>query len=325
MVENSKFVHTYNQHESLQNRKEKSLKQLNEIKTEFNQEDIIFKNNNISVFAAGSLGRLEYGKKSDLDVFLISQKEEIKKLDEIQILNKLILINQKTGFEDFSNDGQFLKIYKLQDLKTEIGSSKEDAENLFTTRILFLLESQFLCNEEIGRKQLEQIISYYYRDDKGKKDFRSLFLINDILRFWRTLCLNYEHTRGDKSRPWRKKNFNLKFSRMLTVFSTILPIITKPIPDQNELIDLCKYPPLQRLSRGLDKLKSSNLSTEQYNTFLSNYEYFLSRKESSNLETDLDTATKETLNEKAAEFSKFLYKALNDNNICERYRQYLVI
>ena len=42
------------------------------------------------------------------------------------------------------------------------------------------------------------------------------------------MCLNYELIRDDPKKPWRKKNINLKFSRMLTVFGTVLPIIAKP-------------------------------------------------------------------------------------------------
>lgn len=323
MNKNRKFTDVYNEHEKLQNRKQESLKKLHLIRKEFEQKEI-FNDSDLSVFAAGSLGRFEYGKKSDLDLFLISQEKNFSRLSEIKIYSELISINKKLGFDDFSNDGQFLKIYNIENLTKEIGSSIEDSENLFTTRMLFLLESQFLSNSETRIKQLKQIVSYYYKDNEDTENFRPLFLLNDILRFWRTLCLNYEYTRGDSNRPWKKKNLNLKFSRMLTVYSTVLPLISGFISEEEELIKLLDIPPLERLSKGLDSLKSTQLLCKDYDTFLSNYEYFIHTKETADL-SKMDEKTKKCLNNKAKEFSAFLYKALNDNSVSEEYRQYLVI
>src|SRR5438309_1594126 len=59
-----------------------------------------------------------------------------------------------------------------------------------------LLESQPLSDAAIYERLLEQIIGFYYRDFADHADdFLPIFLINDILRFWRTLTLNYEHHR----------------------------------------------------------------------------------------------------------------------------------
>jgi len=48
------------------------------------------------------------------------------------------------------------------------------------------------CNGTID----EGVKTTYYRDADDRPDFLPAFLINDITRFWKTLCLNYEHSRG---------------------------------------------------------------------------------------------------------------------------------
>ena len=52
------------------------------------------------------------------------------------------------------------------------------------------------------------------------------FLTNDILRLWRTFCVNYEagteREPEDKKAKGKLKNYKLKHSRMLTCYSAIL-------------------------------------------------------------------------------------------------------
>ena len=56
--------------------------------------------------------------------------------------------------------------------------------------------------------------------------FRPVFLINDIARLWKTLCVNYEaytERQPDEKRAKRKlMNYKLKHSRVLTCYSAIL-------------------------------------------------------------------------------------------------------
>ena len=75
-----------------------------------------------------------------------------------------------------------------------LGSPEDDGLNAFTARMLLLLESRPVYNAERYRRILKAVIGFYYRDFSDHSEhFRPTFLINDILRFWRTLTLNYEH------------------------------------------------------------------------------------------------------------------------------------
>jgi len=188
-----------------------------------------------------------------------------------------------------------------------------------------MLESKPILNDDIYEQCLEKILNHYYRDQTGKRSFRPLFLLNDILRYWRTLCLNYEERRHDPNRPWRKKNVNLKFSRMLTVFSTILPLIVKPITSPFQFKNLCRKTPLERLAFGVEELHDDSLEGE-WEEVLNIYESFLTWKEDDEVEKYLKEGEhKETIRSHAEKFSSFLYKVLSHPNIPMEYRRYLVL
>lgn len=276
----------------------------------------------VSIFVVGSIGREEVGEKSDLDLFIIA-KEKVSKLEEYNIFYNLIKINKELGFPDFSNDGQYLTIHYLNDLKKTIGSPFDDSLNLFTTRMLLLLESKVIFNEELYNEIIKSIIKNYLRDKKNNSDnFLPFYLLNDILRYWRTLCLNYEVIRHNKEKPWRKKNINLKYSRMITVFSAILSIVVQKNLTTKKIIKMCKLTPFKRISHSLNTLNDNSLY-EKYVAILDYYKIFLEAKENSNIEKNNEIQTK--LNENATLLSDILLTFLNNDNIDSKLKKLLVI
>lgn len=313
----------------LQNSKELQLRvkatkdKLGIIRQKFKEEAQDISERRTTVFCAGSIARQDSGNKSDLDLFVIAD-EKLSQLDEAKFFTVLININEKLGYPEFSNNGEFLKIYQLNDLKTLTGTREEDSQNIFTARMLLLLESQAVCNQDLYEVFLKEVVKHYCRDEANHDmAFRPLFLLNDLLRYWRTLCLNYERIRHDAKKPWRKKNVNLKFSRMLTVFGTVLPLITLEHTNQ-DILKLCAHSPLERLAQGLDSLGAPEL-LDDFPKFLENYEYFLRLKEAEKIKDDLAEKEKSILDEKANQFSLFLYKALMHPSVSNEYRRYLVI
>jgi hypothetical protein len=281
----------------------------------------------IVVFCAGSIARLEAGKHSDLDFFVIADREPAleRHLFELTLFGELIAANAALGFPEISNDGEYLKLHFIDDLIAKAGMARDDSDNLFTARMLLLLESQPIINNDAYGRHIQDVLTLYFRDKQSKRSFRPLFLLNDLLRYWRTLCLNYEARRHDPTKHWRKKNINLKFSRKLTVFATILPMIARPLDSVEELCALCKQAPLQRLAAGLDELKDSSLH-EDWGKVLDIYERFLQWKEDADTDKYLaDGEHKNEVEANAATFSAFLYRALMNEKIPSEYRRYLVI
>ena len=270
---------------------------------------------------------MEIGTRSDLDIFVTANTDTSLKsrLFQIGLFAELISTNEFLQFPAFSNDGEFLKVYFVEDLKSLTGGRLDDANNLFTARMLLILESRPIVHEDVYRRHLDDILQHYYRDREGRNPFRPLFLLNDLLRYWRTLCLNYEDSRHDPSRAFRKKNINLKFSRMLTVFGTVLPLIVQPSVDVSQLVALCAKTPLERLAAGLDLLSDSDLNN-RWHGIMDTYEQFLLWKEEEDLESFLNGEEQKKIVRKNAErLSVFLHDALTHHRVLAEYRRYLVL
>lgn len=282
----------------------------------------------ITIYCAGSFGRLDAGPRSDIDLFIVSDRPSRNRLLEYRLFSRLIEVNDKLRYPDFSNEGEYLRIYSLKDMLQATGSRRDDHDNLFTARMLMLLESTPVYADDTYYKCLRGIVEHYFRDEKWHhRDFNPLFLLNDVLRYWRTLCLNYEEIRNDETAEWRKKNINLKFSRMLTVFGTVLAIVTLPICQKQQFLRLCRKTPLERFAFGLDNLRDPSMCAE-FRAFLADYTKFLGWKDlrRESIETHLkDSLFMEETRQRADSFSQFIYKALMHKRIRPEYRRYLTI
>lgn len=321
------YIEQLNSHSSLRKRREDAAHRCRAICREFETFDREFAMRKTTVYLAGSLGRGDVGQRSDLDLFLLAEGPDSarSRLGDVELLANVIAINRKLGYGAFSNDGQYLTVYSLDKMVAELGHPHDDSENLFTARMLLLLESKCACNQALYDAAIDKVIGNYFRDCRGKRSFRPLFLINDILRYWRTLCLNYEMIRENPNRPWRKKNINLKFSRMLTVFGTVLPLVAKPISTLESARELVRLSPHERFAQGLDSLGDRKLSDE-YATFLNDYESFLCWKEvidSEEMQSDRQFVKESRI--AADRFSKFIHKAVTHGAIKDEYRRFLVI
>jgi predicted nucleotidyltransferase len=280
----------------------------------------------LTVFVAGSIGRGDCGKSSDLDLFALSEKPK-SRLEQYQVFSRLIAANENCGFGKFSNDGEYLSVFPVETHLATIGTPRDDAENWFTVRMLFLLESRCVGNETAYRAALETILKVYFRDDTPPhKPFLPVFLINDILRYWRTICLNYEQTRHDDKRDWRKKRFNLKFSRMLTIFGAVAPLVAQCTDGREEFIALCQtYTPIERLAVAMDKL--GLVPNQPFADFLDAYEFFLTEKERPNFETEVEQnkTLKKQLDGKADMFASFINSIITSEKIDPFLRRVIVL
>jgi hypothetical protein len=95
-----------------------------------------------------------------------------------------------------------------------------------------LLESRCLLEDAVHRDVIEEVVAAYWEDyEDHKDDFIPAFLANDILRLWRTFCVNYE-ARTERE-PEEKKaerkltNYKLKHSRLLTCYSALLYLLAR--------------------------------------------------------------------------------------------------
>jgi len=138
-----------------------------------------------------------------------------------------------------------------------LGSNEDDYRNTLTGRMLMLLESKPLIGEKIYHETIENVVTKYFRDFAGHEDnFMPAFLINDIIRMWRTFCVNYEFYRKDESRN-KIKNLKLKFSRMLTCYSGVIYLLAVFARDSrvapNDVSNMVAISPTERLQALIDE------------------------------------------------------------------------
>lgn len=189
------------------------------------------------VYTTGSFGRVEGGQFSDLDLFIVglssdadALKSRLGMLDEILVKADLIECTKEQQFPPFSGDGEYLAHHSVRKLIGSLGKRNDDAENTFTARLLLLLESRPLVCRDVYDEVIDETIAAYWRDyTDHKPDFMPAFLANDVLRLWRTLCINYEAGTStepeDKKAKRKLKNFKLKHSRLLTCYSALLHLL----------------------------------------------------------------------------------------------------
>ena len=237
----------------------------------------------LCIYVTGSFGRLEASEHSDLDLFFINGSvpghTQMSRIDKTLMDAALISECRKLKFPEFSGDGEYLEVHCLEDMRKNLGGRRDDYANLFTARLLLLLESQPIHNDSLYVGVLNQITASYFRDYQDhKEDFRPTFLVNDILRFWKTLCVNYEHSRnslsGDvtEARKSHLRNLKLKFSRMLTCFSLVIPLAApRASIGPPECVGLMQERPLERLRQ--IAIQSQNV--ELWEKLADDYGWFL--------------------------------------------------
>ncbi|MGJ3260546.1 MAG: hypothetical protein ACFE0S_13170 [Rhodospirillales bacterium] len=263
------------------------------------------------VYSTGSFGRLEAGPNSDLDLFIVGlnkhsgedpPESRLSNLDSICVRAELIAATRELQFPEFDGDGKYLAHYSVHDMVRNLGTPEDDAENTLTGRLLLFLESKPLLGEQVYRQVIEEVIVTYWRDyEDHKLDFIPAYLTNDILRLWRTFCVNYEartETTSEEKKIKRKvKNYKLKHSRMLTCYSALLYLLgvlrAEGTVSVDKAAEMSLLTPTERL-RGLREDKLFEASHGQLDRLLAQYEAFLeSTKEG-------DGALKEVFSDKKA-------------------------
>jgi hypothetical protein len=259
-----------------------------------------------SIVVKGSIGRGEATEGSDADWILLIDGPSYP---EHAILARQIGDRIRTVVpKDVGPTGTFGEIVASHELVHYIAGTRDSNENL-TRRILLLSESRALTNPLVRERVIRNILTRYVVYDRsvqsasGRRQAIPHFLLNDVVRYWRTIASDYASKMWERERKgWAIRNLKLRFSRkvlfiwgLLAAFSgeLFVPPELAGVDDDDVyflmLADIIRtqtdVPPLELLARVVLEAQDNDVA----DAIFSSYDQFLGVLADPNARKTLET------------------------------------
>ena len=170
-----------------------------------------------AVVLLGSWGRRERTRQSDDDFLVLVDGEErdevLPRPEEVGTVLDAAPGRQET----------FGSVAFCGNLVTRIGLDKDDNRNV-TQRMLLVLESVAVAGEEAHRRCWERVLDGYLADTTRDRHPPRFFL-NDLIRYWRTICVDFVGKERDEPEKWGLRTAKLRTARKLLFASGLLPAL----------------------------------------------------------------------------------------------------
>jgi len=241
-----------------------------------------------SVVLMGSWGRAEVTGGSDDDFMVLIDGPDRKVAPSIAEVRTVL--DRAPG-----DQGVFGDRVSCDDLVDNIGLDPDKNTNL-TRRMLFLLESVPGTAEDVYSAARKRVLGRYL--DESTKDFRPpRLLLNDTIRYWRTVTVDFAAKEHAGSAKWGLQNAKLRTSRKVLFAGGLLPIFGCANLERGAMFGFLNaqldMPPTDRIARAFLEQDAADTGARA----LGAYDQFVGLLDDKNLRQRLENLTRATAEE----------------------------
>ncbi len=179
----------------------------------------------LDVVLLGSIARREASPHSDFDFLVIAHGLPAGPKDTRQLLRDIGQLREALNFGEPGRTDLFGRVIAAPELTERIGL-QEDTNHNHSRRILLLEESVSVLRPELHSQLLRAVIGRYLGDYDKPKEGVPRFLLNDVIRYWRTLAVDYQAKRWEEVDTFSGLRYlKLIVSRKLAYAATLTSIL----------------------------------------------------------------------------------------------------
>jgi predicted nucleotidyltransferase len=173
----------------------------------------------VSVVLFGSWARMELTPHSDDDWLILIDGPKRRELSPA-----LADVGRIIGTEKRKPGKQkvFGIVASCNEMANKIGLNHDTNANL-TRRVLLMLESVPVSNAAAHEACWDGVFDCYLREAHSGRPPR--FLLNDVVRYWRTICVDFVGKQRESEAKWGTRNAKLRTSRKILFAAGLLPIL----------------------------------------------------------------------------------------------------